>query len=206
VAPEVSSRPVVLVNDPVMARTTPFASAPPVTPSSRARVADQRSPAKKPTARRGEATGISIPSVPSALMAGFDSVLQARSASGSAVGESFPVPLPPVSGNAPRVTFEGDDQVNVSQRARLIGAQPTPRYPYELIDVQGEVRVRFDVDTSGRPVMSSLLVVNSSNTLMTAAVLKVIPGLRFEPARSGGPDSKAIEDVVQMGFQFRPAK
>jgi hypothetical protein len=66
--------------------------------------------------------------------------------------------------------------------------------------------VRFDVDVTGRPVISTVSVLSSPNTILTAAVLKVIPTIRFEPARSGGPDSKPIADVVQLGFQFRPTK
>jgi TonB family protein len=92
------------------------------------------------------------------------------------------------------------------QRARLIGKLPAPRYPEQLSDVQGDVRVRFDVDVSGRPVMSSLAVLSSSNEFFTAAVFKVIPGLRFVPAVSGGADSKPTTDVVQLGFAFRPSK
>ena len=72
--------------------------------------------------------------------------------------------------------------------------------------MQGEVRVRFDVDVTGHPIMATVSVVSSPNSMLTAAVLKVIPGIRFEPARSGGSDPKPINDVVQLGFQFRPTK
>jgi hypothetical protein len=51
-------------------------------------------------------------------------------------------------------------------------------------------------------MMSTFSVVNSPNPLLTAAVRKVIPEMRFEPARTAGPDGKAITDVVQVGFQF----
>jgi len=84
----------------------------------------------------------------------------------------------------------------------LIGDLPTPRVPDQVADVEGEVRVRFNVDTDGRPMMSTFSVVNSPNPLLTNAVRKVIPGMRFEPARTGGADSRAIVDVVQIGFQF----
>jgi TonB family protein len=84
----------------------------------------------------------------------------------------------------------------------LIGELPTPRIPDQLADVEGDVRVRFNVDTAGRPVMSTLLVESSPNPLLTAAVRRVIPGIRFEPARTADPDSKPIGDVVQIGFHF----
>jgi hypothetical protein len=54
-------------------------------------------------------------------------------------------------------------------------------------------------------VTSTISVVRSSNSLFTAATLKVIPELRFVPARSGGSESKPVSDVVQIGFQFRPS-
>ena len=68
--------------------------------------------------------------------------------------------------------------------------------------MEGEVRVRFNVDTNGAPVMSTFEVVTSPNPLLTAAVRKVVPGMRFEPARTGGPDAKPIADVVQIAFRF----
>jgi TonB family protein len=95
-----------------------------------------------------------------------------------------------------------DDQNGAPTRARLIGDLPTPRVPSQVADVEGEVRVRFNVDANGQPMMSTFSVVNSPNPLLTAAVRKVIPEMRFEPARTAGPDGKAITDVVQVGFQF----
>jgi len=50
--------------------------------------------------------------------------------------------------------------------------------------------------------MSTLEVLNSPNPLLATAVRKVIPTMRFEPARTGGDDPKAIVDIVQIGFQF----
>ncbi|MDP9200825.1 MAG: tetratricopeptide repeat protein [Gemmatimonadota bacterium] len=205
-AAEVSSRSVALLNAAAKQPASASAAATPVGPSSRARVVEQRSPTKKATDRRSEPAAISIPHVSSALMAGFDSVVRARTAPPRGVSEPVAVALPPVSSAPQRLIFERDDQVIAPQRARLIGTLPAPRYPEQLLDVQADVRIRFEVDASGRPVMSSLSVLTSPNMFFTASVLKVIPGLRFEPARSGGPDSKAIKDVVQLGFQFRPTK
>ena len=208
---DASGRPVVLGNEPSNAVAVAAAAATPVT-ASRTRLAEQRPidprpAAKKPTERSPEPARISIPKVSSALAGGFDSVVRARSGSAESVaGESFSVQLPPLSGAGQRMTFDRDDAVTPPQRAQLIGTLPVPRYPAQLVDVQGEVRVRFDVDATGRPVMSSVSVVSSPNSILTAAVLKVIPTIRFVPGRSGGPDSKPIADVVQLGFQFRPTQ
>jgi len=193
-----SNGPVILANAP--AKPVARASAASIPVATRTRDADERTPAKKKG--NGEPVAISIPKVPSSLAAGFDGVVKTLSTADLGIGESFAMPATPVAGNA-QLKFQSDDEGSApAQSARLIGALPTPRLPSQLLDVQGEVRVRFNVDTSGQPVMSSLSVVNSPNVLLTAAVLKVIPSLRFEPARSGGADSKPIADVVQLRFQF----
>jgi TonB family protein len=71
-----------------------------------------------------------------------------------------------------------------------------------MSDVEGEVRVRFSVDTQGQPVMSTFAVVRSPNPLLTAAVRKVIPSMHFVPASTGGSDPKPIADVVETSFRF----
>jgi TonB family protein len=200
-----STRSALAAIDPANAPATAAAAATPVT-ASRIRLADQRPAAKKPTDSRPEQqTRIAIPKVSAALTAGFDSVVRARSASSGTEGDPL-VQLASAVATPQRIRFDRDDAVNQAQRAQLIGSLPVPRYPAQLVDVQGEVRVRFDVDVTGRPVMSTVSVLSSPNTILTAAVLKVIPTIRFEPARTGGSDSKAVGDVVQLGFQFRPTK
>jgi len=84
----------------------------------------------------------------------------------------------------------------------LIGELPTPRIPDQLAGIQGEVRVQFKVDPVGQPVMSTFVVITSPHPLLTAAVRNVIPGMRFEPAHTGGADPKPIADVVHIWFQF----
>lgn len=202
-APEVSNPSIVLSSDPTKLTEVAASAATPVLSSLRARFSDKRSAAKT---RSGEPAQISIPNVVSPLTAGLDSVVRARGAPPSGVGESFVVLPPPVSGGSQPLTFDRDEPVNESQPARLIGTLPTPRVPAQVAGVEGEVLVRFDVDRSGRPVMSSVSVLHSPNVLLTAAVLKVIPGLRFDPKRSGGAEPKAIGDVVQLTYQFRPTK
>ena len=202
---DVSSGAVVLANDRTNAVPTASAAPTPVT-ASRIRLGDQRPAAKKPAEKSAEPVRISIPKVSSALAAGFDSVVRVRGVSGAAESDPFSVPLPLPGATAQRMTFDRDVAVNAAQRAQLIGSLPVPRYPAQLVDVQGEVRVRFDVDAAGRPVMSTVSVLASPNAILTSAVLKVIPTIRFEPARSGGAESKPVPDVVQLGFQFRPNK
>lgn len=89
-------------------------------------------------------------------------------------------------------------------RARMIGALPTPKYPAQQLRGRtgGEVRVRFDVDTMGRPVMSTFAVVGSPLPQLANAVRQVVPGIRFEPARSPWPESRKLVETVELAFQF----
>jgi TonB family protein len=165
---------------------------------------EQRTAAKRPADQKVSERAIRIPKVSASLAGNFDSVVRARaelSRSDTDVGPTQPLPV--TSSGQP--LFAREDAASAPQRARLIGALPTPRYPAQLNGTEGEVRVRFQVDSLGRPVPSSISVVRSSNELFTAATLKVIPELRFEPARTGGAESRPRSDVVQIGFQFKPS-
>jgi TonB family protein len=99
-------------------------------------------------------------------------------------------------------SFLEADQLVQPQRARLIGAEPQPVVPRELAGRNGDVTVQFNVDTEGRPVMSSLTVLKTSSPMLTEAVKNVIPEMRFEPARTGGLHSQPAVDVVVVPFRF----
>jgi len=86
-------------------------------------------------------------------------------------------------------------------RARLIGDMPVPDLPAR-IRASGDVIARFDVDTAGRPVMSTVKFVKSPDARLSEAVRKVIPQMRFEPARLPGPRGAAIMDAVEITMQF----
>jgi tetratricopeptide (TPR) repeat protein len=91
-------------------------------------------------------------------------------------------------------------------RARLIGVLPTPRYPAQQLRGRtgGEVRVRFDVDTTGRPVMSTFAVLGSPLAPFVTAVREVIPTIRFEPARTPWPELRPMMETVELRFAFAP--
>lgn len=176
-------------------------SAQPKSAASKPRV-EERTPPKRAEEAKSESKRLSLPTVPKSLISNLDAV-----ASKAAIATPGPDPLseqpaPIKPGTSARTTFETADQSSGPVRARLIGELPTPKVPPQVADVEGDVRVRFNVDAAGEPVMSTFAVVTSPNPLLTAAVRRVIPSLRFEPARTGGPDSKAIADVVETGFRF----
>ena len=171
--------------------------------NSRAHVTEERSSASKKAAERKpeQPARVSIPSFSSTIQSGLDSAAAKAAAVGNHAPETFNVQQSLGAVSQKRATFD-DEQSSAPQRARLIGELPTPAVPPQVVDVEGEVRVRFNVDTLGRPMIETFSVVSSPNPLLTAAVRKVIPGMRFEPARTGGAEPKAIGDVVQIGFQF----
>jgi TonB family protein len=171
------------------------------TAAQRSRVAEERNTPKKATEQKPDTKKIAIPAFQTAMMSRLDSVASSAANTSSQATETTFQPGPAPMGNQ-RTIFAASEQSVAPQRARLIGELPTPRVPSDVADVEGVVRVHFTVDAQGRPVMSTLTVENSPNPLLTSAVLSVIPSIRFEPAKSGGPDSRAIGDVVQIGFQF----
>ena len=192
-----------VTNNPASASAPAIPNAPSRTSTQRPRVADEHSTSRKGTEQKSESRNIAIPKLSTATMSRLDSA--ASTAANIPVRAGDPIinqPGPVALGNQ-RSTFDyGEQTATGPQRARLIGELPTPRVPSQIADVEGEVRVRFSVDTDGRPVMSTLSVQASPNPLLTTAVRRVIPGIRFEPARSGGADSKPIGDTVEIGFRF----
>jgi TonB family protein len=168
---------------------------------TRPRVVEERPVPSKKTPEKKAETKFAIPTLSTAALSRLDSAASKAGSVSTRVGDPV-LTAPPNPLTTGRSTFGDNDQSGAPVRARLIGDLPTPRVPNQVTDVEGEVRVRFNVDTNGRPVMATFVVVNSPNPLLTEAVRKVIPGMRFEPARTGGPDSKPIVDVMQIGFQF----
>ena len=80
-----------------------------------------------------------------------------------------------------------------------------PRYPDVLraAGVQGQVVVTFVVDTTGRVVPSSLVILNSTSDLFGAAVRAALPGMRFIPAKA---DGRKVKQLVQQPFVFTIVK
>jgi tetratricopeptide (TPR) repeat protein len=166
------------------------------------RVAEDKSPPKKRTEQAPDTRKVAIPKLSNAFMSGMDSATARAGSTAERADDPIIIqPAPAPLGNR-RASFEFGETNTGPQRAKLIGELPTPRLPGELADIEGEVRVRFSVDVQGRPVMSTLVVETSPSPLLTSAVRNVIPRIRFEPARSGGTDSRPIADVVQIGFRF----
>lgn len=195
----------VTTRDPVSVSVPP-ANAAPKAAAQHPRVAEERSAQRKVTEQKSDSKKIAIPTLSKGMISRLDSVASTAVNTSSRATDPLNFQPAPSSLGSQRSNFASGDQSSGPQHARLIGALPTPRVPDQLADIEGEVRVRFNVDTEGRPIMSTLSVEKSPNELLTTAVRKVIPGIRFEPARSGGTDSRAVGDWVEIGFQFARQK
>jgi len=172
--------------------------------ASRTRAADER--ASRKASEEAAEPDILVPTM-RPMVVRLDSVSRAINARMGTVGDPFSVQMQSSLENARRLNAADFETVSAPQRARLIGVLPNPRYPVQLASngLGGDVLVRFDVDTLGRPVMSTFAVVSSPHPLLAAAVRKVVPEMRFEPARSPAPASKAIVEGVEIGFKFNPS-
>jgi TonB family protein len=198
--------PAVATADPTILFGSAAANVGSKTTEQRSHVTDDRNASKKVTPQKAEPQKkITIPKFSTALMSQVDSVA-ARAATSSRPTEAItfqPLPSPLGSGRT-NFGYNEPSSAIAPQRAKLVGEMPSPRVPPEAVDLGGTVRVRFTVDTEGRPVMSTLAVETSPSPLLTAAVRSTIAGIRFDPARTGGADSRAVTDVVRVGFQFVP--
>lgn len=136
----------------------------------------------------------------------LDSVARSINVPSQNLGAAFEVQLQSSLANVQRTAARELAPTVPPRRAQLIGNAPVPRYPPQLAksNVGGEVRVRFDVDTLGRPVISTFAVVLSPHAAFAESVKRLVTTLRFEPARTGGPLAQAVSENVEMSFQFVP--
>lgn len=77
-----------------------------------------------------------------------------------------------------------------------------PLYPVDLLEqsLEGDVRVRYVVDATGRVDTASVRVLRSTHPGFTASVLDALPRMRFHPATIA---SKPVNQVVEQDFGFR---
>ena len=189
--------------------TAAAASSEPASPVSSTR---ESRPAAKANERQPEPSRTSTPTTPSVPdlgrpLAGV-STAQLDAAMRAAGGSTQAVPRSP---EKPSVTFStgllapptGSAAPVHAEQPALIGAMPRIAYPAVLLtkgrEVQGQVLVEFTVDTTGRPDMSTLSVLQSDHELFTAAVRKAIPSMRFVPAVENGRKTRAL---VTKQFRF----
>jgi TonB family protein len=166
--------------------------------ASRQRAAERTASAR---AKSNAQAASAVAALPKAVSVNLDSVVRTMGGISPDVGAAI-LSEPATIGNAGRrPSFRSEESIP-AQRARLIGTMPVPRYPVQLAHVGGEVRIRFMVDTLGRPMMATFSVMSSPDVLLTAAVRDVVPRMRFEPARTEGPNAKPTSEWVETSFRF----
>ena len=80
--------------------------------------------------------------------------------------------------------------------------QPTPpRYPETLrrAGIEGNVTVRFVVDTTGRIDMNAIEILSSDHELFTASVREALAKMRFSPSMVG---ERKVKALAIMPFRF----
>lgn len=80
-----------------------------------------------------------------------------------------------------------------------------PFYPSELLalNVEGAVRARYVVDTSGKVDSTSFEIVEASHPAFAHAVLEAVPRMRFKPAVTSG---RRVPQLVEQTFEFRVSR
>jgi protein TonB len=84
--------------------------------------------------------------------------------------------------------------------ANAPGSQ-APRYPDILrsAGVEGKVVAQFEVDTTGRVIISSFRVISSDHAMFESSLRAALPNMRFIPAEIGG---RKVKQLVQQPFVF----
>ena len=77
-----------------------------------------------------------------------------------------------------------------------------PAYPEDMVakEIEGLVRVRFAVDSTGLVDLSTFKVLETTNESFARAVRAALPGMRFRPAMMG---TKAVRQLSEQPFAFR---
>jgi TonB family protein len=90
----------------------------------------------------------------------------------------------------------------VERVARMGAGNREPDYPSILRHTgqTGRVRVSFVIDSTGRAMMESLRIIESSNVLFTEEVKKVLPKYTFVPAQIG---MRKVPMLVELPFEFQ---
>jgi protein TonB len=97
--------------------------------------------------------------------------------------------------------FLRPDLLRVDELPIPVVNNPPPVYPLALqqAHVGGQVVVEFLIDSTGVIDLGSLRVVESTNSLFTQAVRRVLPRMRFLPAQLG---PRPVGVTVRQPFVF----
>jgi TonB family protein len=193
----VVSRPAPAVDESLNAAAARNLAAAAALNASRTRASERPSVARPKPATQS----VAVAALPKAVSVNLDSVVRSMAATDSDVGAAILSQPGSTATAGNRTSFRSEESIP-AKRATLIGAMPVPRYPIQLGPIGGEVRIRFMVDTLGRPMMATFSVMSSPDPRLTASVKTVVPRMRFEPALTEGPDRKPTSEWVETVFRF----
>lgn len=103
-------------------------------------------------------------------------------------------------------TYETPDSVysilQVDESAARADGSGAPIYPPGMIKakIEGSVRARFVVDTTGRADPESVVILKATNDEFTEAVTEAIPRMAFTPAIIAG---RRVRQMVEQSFGFK---
>jgi TonB family protein len=105
---------------------------------------------------------------------------------------------PEVPGEEPSVFSE----IEVDEVAARDPESAGPSYPDSLLDrrIEGETRVSFVVDSSGRAELGSFRVLAATHAGFADAVRVALPLMKFRPAQIG---QKKVAQLVEQPFVFK---
>ena len=97
------------------------------------------------------------------------------------------------------------EAIRLTDRVNRISVSPTMAVAAqaEMLKargVEGEVVGSFVVDTTGRVETSTFRILNSTDSLFSAAVRAALPAMKFVPARLAGAK---VRQLVQQAYPFK---
>ena len=92
--------------------------------------------------------------------------------------------------------------LSLEETATRVEGSAAPVFPPEMLEqgIEGRVRTRYVIDTTGRADSTSLQVLDATNDAFVLAVRAALPGMRFISANVQG---RKVRQVVEQEFDFR---
>ncbi len=98
--------------------------------------------------------------------------------------------------------YQAYSELEVDVTAERSPDSDGPAYPDSLLarQVEGEARVRFVIDSTGRAIVESFGVIESTHAGFSQAVRNALPRMKFKPASMG---AKPVAQRVEQTFVFK---
>jgi periplasmic protein TonB len=106
-----------------------------------------------------------------------------------------------VSADDPGLPADVFVESQVDKPVAPLPGNPAPRYPDRMREknVEGEVIVRFVVDTTGYVIPGTIKIIKSTNAAFAGSVRDALPSMRFTPAERQG---KKVRQLIQSPFTY----